>query len=274
MLLVFYYSIVTTQAQSEQYITIDKNIFFVDNLNVVDSVGANNRIEHKAYFDISLNNDERVVGIINELEQSMNLNKQLNIVFTYASNVGRVGGSNKSEVITYSKAIVKRITIDDLNAAGNEPVKIHITIDGGLFKSVSQLDTDIRLGKSSGTFYRAVESNFRLILDTLNSSGIVKISGFEKNYGSMARNVFQIELIASTKKGWNDLFDNGSGKIIREGKIEILTPNLKDVIFTIYLNNVTIISYRSETKTNSQRSLDKVNYTLMASSMSFNKQNK
>jgi len=255
-------TIVTAQTGIAQFLTIDKQSIGIKNLTLVDSTGAGNKIIHTAAFDIAIDNSKEISTVLSLLQNSLKYNKPGDIYFTKTGvQPGRAIDERK-----YQGSIVREIKLPAITATAKELYIIRVSI---LAETVS-INYDVPTALVSGKERtKALASNFRITLESLPTRRIskvesMKISSDSKNAGGQQ---FSVELIALDERAWNEVYNNGAGKVLAKGRIEMLSPNLVDVLLTINLEECTITSYRSITGTG--QTIAKVAYGIQVGKVSF-----
>jgi hypothetical protein len=269
-LLMFFSINARAYSQPGQYVTIGSNTIEVDNLIILDSVEANNRLVRSLAFDINLSSDETTMALLNEFEQSLTANKLLNISVTYTGATllkGRISSTGAfAEKRIYSAAAVKELIISTMNASERKGLTLHVKIDGGSTVSVKKPDRPDVNEKKQDRINRLGASNFNIRFGNLESRYVTSISPLSIGTAGPQGSRFGVEINESEKQSWVDQFGDGAGKILKDGTIEILSQDLKNVELTIYLKDIIIISYRSNNK--EAAVIPKVTFGLKAGSIS------
>lgn len=271
-LLMFFTTNARAYSQAGQYVTIGSNTIEVDNLIILDSVEANNRLVRSLAFEVNLSADENTLAFISQLEQSLASNKMLTISVVYtgaASPKAKTSnGGAFSEERTYTAAVVKELIISPLDATERRGLTMHVKIQGGSTVSVKKPDARNATLKKQDRVNRLGASNFNVRFGNLESRYVTSVSplsiGTASPLGLGSR--FSMEIYESEKQSWADQFGDGAGKILKDGTIEVLSQDLKTVELTIYLKDIIIISYRSNNK--EAAVIPKVTFGLKAGSIS------
>lgn len=271
-LLMFFTTNARAYSQAGQYVTIGSNTVEVDNLTILDSVESNNRLARSLAFEVNLSADENTLAFISQLEQSLASNKMLTISVVYtgaASPKAKTSnGGAFSEERTYTAAVVKELIISPLDATERRGLTMHVKIQGGSTVSVKKPDARNATLKKQDRVNRLGASNFNVRFGNLESRYVTSVSplsiGTASPLGLGSR--FSMEINESEKQSWVDQFGDGAGKILKDGTIEILSQDLKNVELTIYLKDIIIISYRSNNK--EAAVIPKVTFGLKAGSIS------
>jgi phage tail-like protein len=161
-------------------------------------------------------------------------------------------------------ALLTKVTFPELDAASKDAASMQLTIQAEQVKSLAASGQSIAVTNSKDAQKKWLPSNFRFTLDGVNDLDRVnKISAFEatqevtpdsvgetRDYAQQAGKlrlgnlVFSIsESHSGSVDAWFDSFlikgNNGQANE-KNGKIEFLSPNLQDVLFTLSLKGVGI----------------------------------
>lgn len=251
-LLMFFTTNARAYSQAGQYVTIGSNTVEVDNLTILDSVESNNRLARSLAFEVNLSADENTLAFISQLEQSLTINKMMTIsvVLTGATlPKGKTSSAGPfAEERIYAVAVVKELVLSPLNVIEKKGLTLLVRIDGGSTVSVKKPDRPNVNEKKQDRINRLGASNFNIRFGNLESRYVTFISPLSIGIASPQGSRFSLEVYAAEKQSWADQFGDGAGKIIKDGTIEILSQDLKNVELTIYLKDIIIISYRFNNK--------------------------
>ncbi|CAN5379045.1 hypothetical protein BH11BAC3_BH11BAC3_02030 [soil metagenome] len=248
-----------TQAQS---LTIEKATVAIDNVNIIDSLsgnggGARGQTLHRADFEITITSGNAALKVITELQAGLTRNKLL----TAELNIPLSDGGNKNIVKRiYKNAAVRKIILPELNASVRSNFKIIVTIEAASIEVQQTGNPDIS-GKNTKV---ASVNNYRIQVGSLPCNRISKIS--EMKIGSQpGLPTATVQLSGADEKAWNDQFDNGANRVITDGVVELLSPDLKTVILSINLKNISIVAYK--TKISSSEQIAKATFELKMGSV-------
>jgi hypothetical protein len=269
-LLMFFTTNARAYSQAGQYVTIGSNTVEVDNLTILDSVESNNRLARSLAFELNLSTDETTLALISQFEQSLSSNKILTIsvVLTGATlPKGKTSSAGPfAEERIYAAAVVKELILSPMNAIEKKGLTLQVKIDGGSNVSVKKPDRQNGNERKQDRINRLGASNFSVRFGNLESRFVTSISPLSIGSVSPLGSKFSIEVYAAEKQSWADQFGDGAGKILKDGTIEILSQDLKNVELTIYLKDIIIISYQSNNK--DAAVIPKVTFGLKAGSIS------
>lgn len=269
-LLMFFTINARAYSQAGQYVTIGSNTVEVDNLTILDSVESNNRLARSLSFELNLNADENTLAFISQLEQSLTSNKMLTISVVLTGATLPKGKTSSAGPFTeeriYTAAVVKELILSPMNAIEKKGLTLQVKIDGGSNVSVKKPDRPNGNERKQDRINRLGASNFSVRFGNLESRFVTSISPLSIGSVSPLGSKFSVEVYAAEKQSWADQFGDGAGKILKDGTIEILSQDLKNVELTIYLKDIIIISYRSNNK--DAAVIPKVTFGLKAGSIS------
>lgn len=233
-----------TAANAQQvfahYVSINKNTVLIENLSILDSMGAENKMLHTTAFDITISNGKNVQQLLQQLSAGLQANKEMDICFSkYNTLQGKI-----TEERFYYSASLQQIMVPAFNAAVKAAVKLRIFIRG--------IKTDVVVNPTSAVIIpkadkvtNAMVSNFKFTLGTLPTNRVRMLQGMTVMLASPVPVVAAAELSSIDNAAWSQAFNNGAGQSIPEGRIELLSPNLRDVIASIYLYDIRLNSFRS-----------------------------
>lgn len=255
-----YGTAVSAQAVFTDYVTINKNTVLINNLSILDSMGSQKKMIHTAAFDITISNGKDVQQVLQYLSACMQAGKEMDIRFSKFNNrLGKV-----AEERFYYGATLQQMMVPAFNAALKSAVKLRIFISGVKANVVMNPASDMVVPKPEKVA-NAVVSNFRFVLGTLPTNRVRLLQGMTIVTGPSAGIATAAELSLTDNAAWSQAFSNGTGQGIPEGRIEMLTPNFKDVIATIYLYNTRLTSFRSNSGSNT---ISTVTYGLVVDKIS------
>jgi len=237
---------VNAQHVFTQYVSIDKNTVLVDNLTILDSMGAENKMMHMAAFDFTISNAKNVQQLLQQLSAGMQANKEMDICFSkYNTLQGKI-----TEERFYYSAILQQIIVPAFNAtAVRSTVKLRVFIRGIKTDAVVNPKSEVIIPKADKVS-NAMVSNFKLILGALPTNRVRMLQAMTVMIAAPGPVATAAELVSIDNAAWRQAFNNGAGQSIPEGRIELLSPNLRDVITTIYLYNIRLNSFRSSSGAN------------------------
>lgn len=218
------------------WLQVGNNSIPVDNLSFTDALGTNNQMQHTASFDILLTNDEATRGVIGSLQVFDKERTGRQVTFTTVNTTGESTGER-----VYDNTLVDEISFPALDGTSRNALKATIKFTAGA----------VKLQKGSGkkgVFTKkqsvAIVSNFSLRLGSLPTNRVTKISGLSIKPGSQQLLNFTIEISAVDGAAWNQWFLTGGGGARKEqGSISLLSPNMKDILYSFSLMDVEIVSY-------------------------------
>lgn len=226
----------STQQTSNQ-LSIGGNTVNIDNVGIADVLGADNKIQHTANFDITLSDNEETRAILNSMQSHMKKNKtaELSIITLNFNAVVQ-------EERIYMDALIQEMQLPQLDATAKTSIKIRVKLKaenlklaGGGGKIAGKIGVKARL---------AIASNFRIKLGNLPANRVSKISTMSMTGAENLLQNFSLDVAAIDGTAWNEWFLTGAGGIKKEeGAIELLSPDFKTVLFAIILTDVEIISY-------------------------------
>ncbi|MBL0137768.1 MAG: hypothetical protein IPP86_04460 [Bacteroidetes bacterium] len=150
----------------------------------------------------------------------------------------------------YSECTTNEISLPALNRSDRTPFEVKINIASNNVQTENNTGNRINslLPKSKPAFC----SNFKFSLGNLPAQRILSVSSIniEKTRAANGRrdsisiSDFTIEIPVADSGPWNDWFESPNRATdLREGEITILGTDLKEILMTIRLMNVEIISY-------------------------------
>lgn len=254
---------VNAQQVFAHYVSINKNTVLVDNLTILDSVGAENKMLHTAAFDITISNGKNVQQLLQQLSAGMQANKEMDICF---SKYNTLQGKITEERFYYSSTL-QQIMVPAFNAAVKAAVKLRVFIRGIKTDVVVNPKSEVIIPKADKVS-NAMVSNFKLTLGALPTNRVRMLQGMTVMVAAPAPVATAAELSPIDNAAWSQAFNNGAGQSIPEGRIELMSPNLKDVIATIYLYNIRLNAFRSNSGGNT---ISTVTYGLAVGKISLTK---
>jgi len=209
----------------------------VDNLSYTDALGANNKMQHTASFDILLTNDEATRSVIGSLQVFDKERTGRQVTFT---TVNTTTGESTGERV-YDYTLVEEISFPALDGTSRNELKATIKFTAGAVKLQKGSGKKGLFTKNQSV---AIASNFSLKLGSLPTNRVTKISGLSIKPGSQQLLNFTIEISAVDGAAWNQWFLTGGGGAKKEqGSISLLSPNMKDILYSFSLMDVEIVSY-------------------------------
>lgn len=231
---------VIAQNMFAQYVTIDKTTVLAENLSITDSLDAESKMIHTAVFDITVSNAKNVQQFLLLLDAGMSDKKEMDITFSkYNTATGKF-----TEERFYYSATVKQIMIPVLNASLKSALKLRVFV-AGIKTNVAYNPKSVVQVPKPEKVTNAMAGNFKLTLANLPTRRVRSINGINVTAGTQAAFSSSVELSATDDAAWNSFYNNGAGQTIPEGTIELLSPNLRDVVLTLYLKNIRLNSYRA-----------------------------
>ncbi len=251
----------TVGQQNFIQLKINNVVTGIDNLAITDALGPDNKMMHAASFDITLNDQEATRNIMAALQGVSTNKKGLELSFiTINSNM------EVMEVKTYSYTTVQEINLPQLDATSRSLVKAMVKIKAGSVQ-IQRGAGDKSTASSQMKSRNAAASNFKCTLGSLPCNRISKVGAVSIRPGDGQLQNFTIEVMGADATAWNQWFLTGAGGIKKEqGSIELLTPDLKVVLYTIILNDAEIISF-STTAGNGQQTIARATIGLRAKNL-------
>lgn len=217
----------------KRYLTIGEVSIPIDNVIMLDSVGEDKQLSYKASFDVQIKSGNQV-AILVQL-QSLLTSKTPSELALSTLNFKMA----PLEERTYTESTIEEIIFPELKADGRESLSVRVKIKA---KSVN-INQHI-FKKPSGNSVRpstGLVSNFRMDIDKLPGNRITSIGNIILRSGNDKEPFFYIEMSEVDAKLWREWLVTGND-IKKQGVIELLTPNLKDVIMRLKLTDVQIVS--------------------------------
>jgi hypothetical protein len=225
--------------QSSSQLSIGGNTVSIENVGVAAVLGPDNKIQHTANFDITLSDNEDTKAILVSLQSYFKKSSAAELFISTLNFNGVV-----QEERYYKDAVITEMQLPQLDAAAKSVLKIKIKIKAANVKLTAGGGKAI--GKIGNKIRPAMASNFRIKMGNLPVNRVSKISAMNITGADNLLQNFSLDLAAIDGAAWNTWFLTGAGGIKKEeGVIELLTPDLKTVIFSIILSEVEITSYAS-----------------------------
>lgn len=229
----------TIYQQSSYQLKLGTAVFGIENVLQTDALDASNRMVHTASFDIILNDNENTKAVIAAL-QNQSKEKGLPVASIYTINSNHQATQEKQ----YSNITSQQVIIPALNAAEKSLLKATVKLTAA---NVQLVTSGIQaVGTNIGKSANAIISNFHFVMGSLPCNRVSKLSSLSINPNDKQLQNFSVEVAAADATAWNQWFLSGAGGLKKEqGYIELLAPNLKDILYTIQLADVDIVSFSS-----------------------------
>lgn len=238
-----------------QSLKVENSTVSIDNVSILDSIlpgnsgVAKDQMLHRVDFEIFVRSGDEFLKAITELQSSLISNKLLRAEFNLPVSNGGIAMAANGRVNKriYKNALVKKIVLQELNASSRNNAKIIVTIEAASIEVQENASPDL----PEKNMKAALLSNYRLKLGSLPCDRIARIT--EIQIGSQpGLPTVTVQLSGADEKGWNEQFGNGSNKIITDGTVELLSADLKTVLLSFNLKNITIVSYKTKISTSEQ----------------------
>lgn len=226
----------TSQGQTTMQLLLEKNNTPVENMTFTDILGADNRIQHTANFDLLLTNDAATRSILQQLQVLTKERVGRTLSFITFNQLGE-----PIQERVYENTMIEDIIFPALDATmASTSVRATVKLRAGNVitrKEGPRLTAKLNKGL-------AYTSNFSITVGGLPTTRVALIRGLSIKPGNTQPISLTIELSAQDGNAWNQWFLTGAGGIKKEqGNIRLLSPNFKDVLYDFSLMDVEIISF-------------------------------
>lgn len=223
-------------AQTTTQLQLDKNSIQVDNFSFSDVLGPENQLQHTASFDFVVSNDAANQNILRLLQIYIKEKASRQLTFVTVNYIGE-----PLQERSYDNAVVEEINFSVLDAVSKSAFKANVRIRAGAVKLQKGGTSSVLVKNKTAT---AISSNYSVTIGNLPTARVTKISGLSIKPDAGQYSNFTIEVVAVDGAAWNQWFLTGAaGLKTEQGNIRLLAGNLKDILMTIYLMDVEIISY-------------------------------
>ncbi len=238
------------QAQSNVVMVNGKQVL-LSSISLRDSAVGGKTV-HLADFECNMRSkNEAFAVLLDSIDANNSKNKALDITFISFDRNGRA----ISEKV-YERVMVLYVQVAEMNAADRSALQIKVALQAGTVKanfSPTSFLSTISIRPGSNT----VSSLFRISIPGLPTKRISKVKPFfigqakpvvtgsvagSNPAGIFAQSVF-VEIAASDERAWYEKYN--AGIIMEDGQVDILSPDLKTVLFSIHLPSIRIKSYRT-----------------------------
>jgi hypothetical protein len=243
---------VNTLAQS-RFLALESTTIVVDNVWVHDSVGGGNKPVFSGAFDISLRDAAETITVLSRFQSSLADGKQTSFSLG-AANINM----DVTEERNYNGVSILEMVLSPLDGADKSIAKIRVK-----FRS-NNLSVNYATKKMSlpfGTKSMAVSSfNYKITIGNMETRRVSNISSLA--LGNNGRQFFTLELSAQDSREWHDALLKNGGKT-ETGLLELLAPNMKDVLVRITISDAEIVSYSAQSN-NESRAIARVTVGIRA----------
>lgn len=250
---------------SNRYLSIGSNSTSIDNLTILDSLDAENKIAFTAGFEIVPNTLSQTKFLLNELLTASTQKIKLAAIVLSTVN-------NNLELIeerNWKNVTVLEIYFPEMDATQRATAKIRIRIKAETATVTYDMKSKFTTSKSEPARVPLV-SNYSLHAGGLPGNRVSKISAIHIDNNNNLPLTFNIELPVTEAKEWNDWFMTGPGGIKKELlSLELLGQDMRTSIMEINLGDVEITSYATG-YSSKQQTLQRVTIGLRTQGISIN----
>ena len=152
-------------------------------------------------------------------------------------------GQPKEDMV-YTSVLITDLSISELDAGSRDLAKVQVRFNSNtatlLKASAGQKQTSFTPGKA------VLASNFRVTIGNLPTSRVSLVGDLT----IQSNEVFKVQISAAEEEEWRTLFYKGQTQGM-SGKIELMSPNLRDVILVFNLTGLELLSMTKQTISNS-----------------------
>ncbi|RYY54603.1 MAG: hypothetical protein EOO09_13750 [Chitinophagaceae bacterium] len=195
----------------------------------------NGRLSYTGTMDLVISDES--IGIISSMQQA---NGRASFTLTSADFDFRA-----KEVLNYSDVSFREISISSLDGASKDAARFTVAFSAPNLKQGTGGGT---LVQASGKSKTVLASNFRFTINGLPSN---RVSAIEK-INFTGNTAFRITVAAADEETWREFFLSGKGTRL-QGSIELLAPNMKDVVFRADFNDASFQSWEREYDSSSEK---------------------